>query len=67
MTINGKKVASIKDKNNNCDTIGANNSLGKIIPNNKLLEKSGAGNIKKPPIKPKIIETYAVFSLIFLL
>ena len=57
MTINGKKVASIKDKNNNCDTIGANNSLGKIIPTNKLFEKSGAGNIKKPPIKPTNIET----------
>ena len=58
----------IKDKNNkDCDTIGANNSLGKTNPTNKLFEKSGAGNIKKPPIKPKIIETYAVFSFIFLL
>jgi hypothetical protein len=47
--------------------IGANNSLGKRIPTNKLLEKSGEGNIKKPPINPIIIDTYAVFSLIFLL
>ena len=46
---------------------GANNSLGKRIPTSKLLEKSGEGNIKKPPINPIIIDTYAVFSLIFLL
>ena len=64
----GKKVATTKDKNNNdCATKGANNSLGKRIPTNKLLEKSGVGNIKKPPINPTIIDTYAVFSLIFLL
>jgi hypothetical protein len=66
-TNNGKKVATTKDKNNSCGTIGANNSLGKIIPTNKLCEKSGAGKIKKPPIKPTIIEIYAVFSSIFLL
>ena len=30
-TNNGKKVATTKDKNNSCGTIGANNSLGKII------------------------------------
>ena len=55
----GKKVATTKDKNNNdCATKGANNSLGKRIPTNKLLEKSGVGNIKKPPINPTIIDTY---------
>ena len=52
MTI-GKKVATINDKNNNdCDTNGAKNSLDIKIPTNKLLEKSGDGNNKNPPIKP---------------
>ena len=41
--------------------------LAKKIPTSKLLEKSGEGNIKKPPINPIIMETYAVFSFIFLL
>ena len=64
----GRKVATTKDKNNSdWKTKGANNSFGIKIPTNKLLEKSGAGNIKKPPINPIIIEVYAVFSLIFLL
>ena len=67
-TINGKKVAITKDKNNNdCATKGPNSSLGIKTPTSKLLEKSGEGNIKKPPINPIIIETYAVFSLMFLL
>tara|TARA_A100001015_G_C14493346_1_gene520132 strand:+ start:358 stop:573 length:216 start_codon:yes stop_codon:yes gene_type:complete len=67
-TINGKKVATTKDKNNNdCATKGPNSSFGIMTPTNKLFEKSGAGNIKKPPINPIIIETCAVFSLIFLL
>ena len=35
---------------------GENNSLDKNTPTNKLLEKSGNGNIKKPPTKPIIIE-----------
>ena len=57
-----------KDKNNKeCDTIGINNSLGKRTPTNKLLEKSGAGNIKIPPISQIIIEIYAFFSLMLLL
>ena len=65
---NGRKVATTKDKNNNdWETKGANNSFGIKIPISKLLEKSGAGNIKKPPINPTIIEKYAVFSLMFLL
>ena len=64
----GRKVATTKDKNNNdCETKGANNSFGTKMPTNKLFEKSGAGNIRNPPIKPIIIEIYAVFSLIFLL
>ena len=67
-TTNGKKVATIKDKNNNdCATKGPNSSLGNKIPTSKLFEKSGEGNIKKPPTNPIIIEIYAVFSLISLL
>ena len=54
----GRKVATTKDKNNSDWEIkGANNSLGIKIPTNKLFEKSGVGNIKKPPINPIIIET----------
>ena len=68
MTAIGRKVATTKDKNNkDCDTKGEKNSFDIKTPTNKLFEKSGDGNIKKPPIKPIIIETYAVFSLIFLL
>ena len=56
-TINGKKVATRKDKNNNdwLMKVG-NNSFDKKIPTNKLLEKSGVGNNKKPLISPMIIE-----------
>ena len=54
---NGKKVATTKDKNNNdWETNGENISWGNEIPTNKLFEKSGVGNIKKPPIRPVIIE-----------
>ena len=42
-------------------------SFGIIIPTNRLFEKSGSGNIKKPPIKPMIIEKKAVLSEMFLL
>ena len=35
---------------------GANDSFGIKIPTNKLFEKSGIGNNKKPPINPIIIE-----------
>ena len=53
----GRNVAIIKDKNNkDCDTNTGNNSLGSIIPTNKLLEKSGAVNKRKPPINPITIE-----------
>ena len=58
----------MKDKNNNdWTTKGINNPLGIKIPTNKLLEKSGVGNNKKPPINPAKIEKYAFFSFIFLL
>ena len=54
----GKKVATTKDKNNkDWTTNGENNSFGKNTPTNKLLEKSGNGNIKNPATKPIIIET----------
>ena len=57
-TTNGKKVATIKDKNNNdCATNGPNSSFGIKTPTSKLFEKSGDGNINKPPINPIIIET----------
>ena len=53
----GTNVATTKDKNNNdCDTNAGNNSVGNIIPTNKLLEKSGVGNKRNPPIKPVMIE-----------
>ena len=37
-------------------------SAGKIMPTNKLFEKSGDGNKRKPTISPTIIDKYAVFS-----
>ena len=53
----GIKVAIKKDKNNNdCDTKAGNISIGKMIPTNKLFEKSGVGNRRNPPINPKIID-----------
>jgi len=61
-------VATKKDKNNkDWDINTGNNSAGIITPTSKLLEKSGVGNKRKPPIKPKIIDMYAVFSFSFLL
>ena len=49
----GRKVATIKDKNNNdCKINGENNSLDINTPASKLLEKSGKGNNKTPPTKP---------------
>ena len=63
----GKKVEKRKDKNNKDWVIkGENKSLGKNTPTNKLLEKSGNGNIKNPATIPIIIETLAVFSFTFL-
>ena len=51
--IAGKKVAKTKDKNNNdCEINGTKISFGIKIPTNKLLEKSGKGNSRKPPINP---------------
>ena len=61
-TKKGKKVAMIKDKNNNdWDINGLNISFDNNIPTNKLFEKSGEGNNKKPAINPVRIEIYAVF------
>ena len=55
--IAGRKVATTNDKNNKDWAIkGENISLGINIPTNKLLEKSGKGNIKKPPSNPTTIE-----------
>ena len=49
----GIKVAITNDKNNNdCKIKGVNISFGNRNPTNKLLEKSGNGNSKNPPIKP---------------
>ena len=46
---NGKKVATVNDKNNkDWETRGENISFGNKIPINKLFEKSGVGNNKKP-------------------
>jgi hypothetical protein len=64
----GINVAIKNDKNNSdCETNTGNISIGKIIPTNRLFEKSGTGNNKNPPINPTIIDMYAVFSFIFLL
>ena len=55
--IAGKNVAIKKDRNN-CDCLinTGNNSSGRIMPTNKLLEKSGTGNKRNPPINPRIID-----------
>ena len=64
----GRNVAIKKDKkSNDCDTNAGNNSIGSAIPTSKLLEKSGVGNKRNPPINPIIIDMYAVFSFNFLL
>ena len=66
--VTGTNVAIKKDKNSSdCETNAGNISVGKIIPTNRLFEKSGTGNNKNPPINPIIIDKYAVFSLNFLL
>ena len=38
-------------------------SAGKIIPTNRLFEKSGDGNKRKPTINPTIMDKHAVFSV----
>ena len=64
----GINVAAKKDKNNkDCDIKAGNNSIETIIPTKRLLEKSGAGNKRKPTINPIIIDMEAVFSSSFLL
>ena len=46
-------MATTKDKNNSdCEINGANASFDIKTPTNKLLEKSGNGNNKKPLINP---------------
>ena len=51
------KVAVINDrKSSDCETKIGNRSSGNIMPTNKLLEKSGTGNRRKPPINATIIE-----------
>ena len=53
----GKNVAITKDKNNNdWDITGEKISSEINMPTNKLFEKSGVGNINKPPAKPIKIE-----------
>ena len=64
----GTNVATKNDKNSSdCETNEGNISVGRIIPTNKLFEKSGTGNKRNPPINPTIIDMYAVFSFICLL
>ena len=64
----GINVATIKDRNNSdWDIKEGKTSTGKIIPTNKLFEKSGIGNKRKPAIKPTMMEKYADFSSSFLL
>ena len=64
----GINVAVKKDINSkDWDIKVGNNSIGNIIPTNKLFEKSGAGNRRNPTINPTIIEAYAVFFSNFLL
>ena len=47
----------MKDKkSNDCETKDGNKSFDIRIPTNKLLEKSGVGNNKKPPTSPTKIE-----------
>ena len=66
-TNKGKKVAMIKDKNNNdWDIRGLNISFDNNIPTNKLFEKSGDGNNKNPAQNPIRIDISAVFSSILL-
>ena len=60
----GANVAVKKDRNSNdCNMNVGKKSAGKIIPINRLFEKSGDGNKRKPIINPIIIDKYAVFSV----
>ena len=53
----GPSVAAINDQKSKFWTKNdEKNSIGTIIPTNKLFEKSGVGNNKNPKIKPKTIE-----------
>ena len=55
----------MKDKKSkDCETKDGNKSFGTKIPTIKLLEKSGVGNNKNPPMSPTNTEKYAKLSLI---
>jgi hypothetical protein len=57
ITIAGPTVANKNDRNNNdCDTNTGNIFTGSMVPTNKLLEKSGEGNKRRPLTNPTIIE-----------
>jgi len=54
---NGKKVAEIKDVNNNEFAINdGKKSIGNKIPTKIDLEKSGVGNNSKPTVNPMMID-----------
>ncbi len=56
--LHGRTAYEKKEQNNKDWAInGENRSLDKNTPTNKLLEKSGNGNIKNPATRPIIIET----------
>ena len=50
-----------------CSTNVGKKFAGKIIPTNRLFEKSGDGNKRKPKNNPTIIDKNAFFSDILLL
>ena len=63
-TNKGKKVAMIKDKNNNdWDINGLNISFDNNIPTNKLFEKSGEGKNKNPAINPIMIDILSLIHI----
>ena len=63
----GKNVATTKEQNSkDWETKAGKKSIGSNIPTRIDFEKSGLGNKRIPPIKPTKIDTYAFFSLNFL-
>ena len=59
----GTKVAARNERNNkDCDTNTGKKSLGKSIPTNNDLEKSGRGNKSNPLNNPIKIDKYIFFS-----
>tara|TARA_B100001250_G_C19233625_1_gene543367 strand:- start:70 stop:267 length:198 start_codon:yes stop_codon:yes gene_type:complete len=62
----GKSVATINEQNSkDCVIKDGNISIGKIMPTNKDLEKSGTGNNNNPANKPIVIDIYEFFSFSF--